>query len=183
MWKTSQVRASVIRAINIDRNVHVNLSFALLFFPRDILAQIFHFNFFISFVCVYIFRYPIGPVFILLIVMAAALRMDSSTTLMTTTLHRPISSPKLAVTSQAMLLGRKHTSVNSKEVAVYPVPHCVLTSHMESLHEIDAAVLLESVSEETVAVMVEELELENLHVLPELEIEFDWRGGILVKMQ
>lgn len=122
----------------------------------------------------------------MLLNMAAAIRMDSSTTFMTTTLNKPISSPKLAVTSQAMLVGRQHTSVNVNSNPAYPVPHCVLLSGfdtIESLHQTDAGVLLESafVSEETIAQMVKELGLESLSELPELHLEC--QGGILMEMR
>lgn len=117
--------------------------------------------------------------------MAGAVRMDSSTTFMTTTLKTPISSPKLAVTSQAMLLGRQHTSINVNSSTTYPVPHCVLTPSecVDFLHESNAGLLLESafVSEETIASMVTELGLENLRELPELHLECDRRGGIVLQ--
>ena len=120
--------------------------------------------------------------------MAAAVRMDSSTTFMTTTLKTPISSPKLAVTSEAMLLGRQHTSINVNSSTAYPVPHCVIltpSNCVDSLHEANAGLLLESafVSEETIASMVKELGLENLRELPELHLECDWPGGILVLLR
>lgn len=117
--------------------------------------------------------------------MTAAVRIDSST-FMTTTLNRPISSPKLAVSSQAMLLGRQHASINVNSNTAYPVPHCVLLTGPECVDSFragDAGVVLESalVSEETIASMVKELGLEDLRELPELRFECDWHGGILLE--
>ena len=106
--------------------------------------------------------------------MSARVCLDSSI-ILTTALKRPISSPKLAVsseTSQKSLEGDKPIN------AVYPVPHCVLLTALEAT---DSNTLLESafVSEEAIALMVKELELENLRELPELHIEFsDWAIGV-----
>lgn len=105
--------------------------------------------------------------------MAAAVRLDSSITL-TTALKRPISSPKLAVSSETKKIAGGEKTSNS----AYPVPHCVLLTRLEN---IDSSSLLESmvVSEEAIALMVKELGLENLQELPELHLEFsDWPVGI-----
>lgn len=108
--------------------------------------------------------------------MSAAVYLDSSITL-TTALKRPIPSPKLAVSSETSQTVGKDNSMNS----VYPVPHCVLLTRLEST---SASGLLESalVSEEAIALMVKELELENLQELPELHLEFsDWSAGVAVE--
>ena len=109
------------------------------------------------------------------IIMSAVVQLDSSITL-TTALKRPISSPKLAVASEtSQLIIGEEKSVNS----VYPVPHCVLLTRLETAA---SSGLLESVlvSEEAIASMVKELELENLQELPELHLEFsDWPFGVV----
>ena len=108
--------------------------------------------------------------------MSAAVRLDSSITL-TTALKRPISSPKLAVISETSQIFEADRPLNS----VYPVPHCVLLTRLEATN---SSTLLESalVSEEAIALMVKELELENLQVLPELHLEFsDWPVGVALQ--
>ena len=111
-----------------------------------------------------------------ILAMSARVCLDSSI-ILTTALKRPISSPKLAVSSetpQKILDGDKPI-----DTAVYPVPHCVLLTALEATDS--NSLLLESalVSEEAIALMVKELELENLRELPELHIEFsDWPAGV-----
>lgn len=103
--------------------------------------------------------------------MTAAVRLDSSITL-TTALKRPISSPKLAVSSETSQVSEGDKSMNS----IYPVPHCVLLTSATNTN-----CLLESalVSEEAIALLVKELGLENLQELPELHLEFsDWPVGV-----
>ena len=109
--------------------------------------------------------------------MSTAVYLDSSITL-TTALKRPIPSPKLAVSSETSQTIGKDNSMNS----VYPVPHCVLLTGLESTNACSG--LLESalVSEEAIALMVKELELESLQELPELHLEFsDWSAGVAVE--
>lgn len=109
--------------------------------------------------------------------MSAAVRLDSSITL-TTALKSPISSPRLAVGSQT---SQKRIEGGKSTISAYPVPHCVLLTRLETTNSNG---LLESalVSEEAIALMVKELELENLQVLPELQLEFsDWAVGVTLK--
>ena len=106
--------------------------------------------------------------------MTAVVHLDSSITL-TTALKRPISSPKLAVSSETTHLRREEKNVNS----VYPLPHCVLRTRLDVTNS--PGLLAESalVSEETIALMIKELGLENLRELPELHLEFsDWPIGL-----
>lgn len=105
----------------------------------------------------------------------SAVRMDSSITL-TTSLKGPISSSKLAVGSEILQNVNYKTCKNT----VYPLPHCIVLRRLEVTAS-NTSNLLESalVSEEAIALMVKELNLESLKELPELRIEFaDWASGI-----